>query len=256
MADVLTDRLLPLRSHAALAAVATLLVGAVYCQAHGQLTGVRAPLGVSAWWSVCGTLPSAVVLALALRHATRLSRSPALGVLALGAAFVLALALGDLAYAGALDQAGAWLSSSFRAGPLAAVLSIGAMALLWRPKPPAAVGRQPSPEPAWPVAPGELRVVRSAGNYLLLPLHGREVLVRLPLHVAARRLAPHGFVRVHRTALVNFDRARAVVRRGRRLVVSLDDGTDVAVGRAYARDIQARWSRARSRSSQEPGRSA
>ena len=119
------------------------------------------------------------------------------------------------------------------------MLSAFAIVLLWRPQTPAAPADPPSSKAQWPIPPAELRVVRSAGNYLVLPLGGREILVRLPLHVAARRLAPHGFVRVHRTALVNLDRVTAVGRRGRRLIVILDDGTEIAVGRAYARDVQA-----------------
>lgn len=65
----------------------------------------------------------------------------------------------------------------------------------------------------------------------------REQWLDTPLHALADRLAPLGFVRVHRSELINLRFLRAVVRQRRMregLVVELMDGQRVSVSRRYA----------------------
>lgn len=65
----------------------------------------------------------------------------------------------------------------------------------------------------------------------------REQWLDAPLHALAAKLAPLGFVRVHRSELVNLRFLRAIVRRRRvreGLMVELMDGQRVQVSRRYA----------------------
>lgn len=71
--------------------------------------------------------------------------------------------------------------------------------------------------------------VIAAGNYVEIHADGRCLLLRSTLAAVAGRLAAHGFVRVHRSALVNMRFVAA--RRGS--VLHLRDGTRVRIGRRY-----------------------
>lgn len=224
----------------------SLVVGGVlYCQAHGALSGVTAPLGVSAVWSASGLLPQMIVLGAALRQAARLRAHPFAGGLFLLAAYAIALGTGGLLWEEVLLQPDAWTPALFRALPTAAGLTALTLAsVLLR----ATEARNTAPAREHGL-PFHAALIRSAGNYLSVEVEGREVLVRLPLHVAERRLATLGFVRAHRTALVNIARVTHAGRESGRLVLWLDDGRSVVVGRAYAAAV--RSSLARCRSSQQ-----
>lgn len=215
------------------ASVLAVLVGAAYCQAHGAMSGTHAPFGVSLWWSATGLLPLLAAAAATIRRAGWLRANPVAATLILSLGYAGAIAGGEAAYAGALLDAQAWISALFRALPLGAALAVAAVLALrlW----PTAPTAQSAP---WPEIPTEIALVRSAGNYLSVEVSGREMLIRLPLHEAARRLAPRGFVQAHRTALVNLARVAETRRQGRRLVLVLDDGRTVAVGRAYVQAVR------------------
>ncbi len=75
----------------------------------------------------------------------------------------------------------------------------------------------------------------SAGNYVEIALaDGRRPLVRGTLQGLEATLAPHGFVRVHRTRIVNGGRIATIESKGTGdLVVALDDGTRVTGSRRY-----------------------
>lgn len=108
----------------------------------------------------------------------------------------------------------------------------------------------PAPPLPTPAAPGEwldfpeaplLRVraddvvlIRSAGNYSEIVAHGRAHLVRATLSELSDRLAPMGFVRVHRQTVINARNVRQVCRDGAgRALVHLACGNAVPVGRRY-----------------------
>ncbi|NIJ20517.1 hypothetical protein FHS95_002209 [Sphingomonas naasensis] len=107
----------------------------------------------------------------------------------------------------------------------------------------------PAPLPT-PAAPGDwldfpeaplLRVraddvvlIRSAGNYSEIVAHGRAHLVRATLSELADRLAPMGFVRVHRQTVINARGVRQVCRDGAgRALIHLACGAAIPVGRRY-----------------------
>ena len=84
------------------------------------------------------------------------------------------------------------------------------------------------------VDPAEIAWVEAAGNYVEIHVAGFTHLARGTLAGFELRLAPHGFVRVHRSRLVN--RARIAVFKptpSGDLEITLDDGRTVAGSRRY-----------------------
>jgi len=165
------------------AAIVAILLGVAYCQAHGALSGTHTPVAVSLWWSATGLLPLIAGVGLTLRRAAWLRANPVRAAALLSVGYAAAVAGGEVAYAHALLSTQAWASALFRALPLsAAAAALATIALrLW----PVA----PVPESAPPLqVPNEVALVRSAGNYLSVEVGGREMLIRLTLREAARRL--------------------------------------------------------------------
>jgi len=80
-----------------------------------------------------------------------------------------------------------------------------------------------------PLLPGQIDWVRAAGNYVELRAAGRTAMCRLPISIAERRLADHGFIRIHRSILVRRDR----IARVRTQDVILRDGTSLRIGKRY-----------------------
>jgi DNA-binding LytR/AlgR family response regulator len=74
---------------------------------------------------------------------------------------------------------------------------------------------------------------RAADKYTLFRVDGDEYLVRDSLEQLEQRLAPHGFVRVHRAELVRGDACVALVREPGGASLELSDGQHVAVSRRY-----------------------
>jgi DNA-binding LytR/AlgR family response regulator len=53
------------------------------------------------------------------------------------------------------------------------------------------------------INPSEVVAVQSEGNYVWLRLESVSHLLRESLNVVAQKLEPHGFIRIHRSVLVN-----------------------------------------------------
>jgi two-component system LytT family response regulator len=53
------------------------------------------------------------------------------------------------------------------------------------------------------IDPTEVAVIRAEGNYVLLEKRSGSYLLRESLSVVAEKLRPHGFIRIHRSVLVN-----------------------------------------------------
>jgi two-component system LytT family response regulator len=85
------------------------------------------------------------------------------------------------------------------------------------------------------VPTGEIRWIGAAGNYA--EIHdeaGRVLLVRTTLAELEQRLDPAEFARVHRSTLVRLAHARELTPDAHGdFDLTLDDGTVLAVGRAY-----------------------
>lgn len=90
------------------------------------------------------------------------------------------------------------------------------------------------------VAPTEVTHITSAGNYVTLHLDGRTLLHRRALSDLEQDLAGHGFVRVHRTALVNVAAVREIRPAGRgdaRMI--LTDASELRLSRRYRAALDA-----------------
>lgn len=81
---------------------------------------------------------------------------------------------------------------------------------------------------------------RATDKYAVCVLDGREWIVDESLAVLEQRLAPHGFVRVHRSELVQLARVTALHADGGTLEAELDDGQRVPVSRRMAADLKHR----------------
>lgn len=237
----------------AFAAVALLAALTAYCQLHSAVYAGRVPLETSLRWATVTAATWTAAAWFAWRW-----REPLLSMLASGCAarmaraaailFVLALVAANAALI--LEVAGPQFSASdlpkrlLRYGPVAAATAaFGASLLLLQ--------RRRSPEPAgeWLHLPQEprlmlrssdLRLVRSAGNYCELHANGRMHLVRTTLKDLEAQLEARGFLRVHRTAMVNLGSIAAIAPApgSKRLQVELDCGGQVPVGRAYASRVR------------------
>jgi two-component system LytT family response regulator len=83
--------------------------------------------------------------------------------------------------------------------------------------------------------PADIDWIEADGKYVRLHV-GKEVhTVRQPLKQVAERLAPNGFVRIHRSAIVNIDRIRELEPwfHGE-YVVRLEDGSKLTSSAAYS----------------------
>jgi uncharacterized membrane protein YhdT len=84
----------------------------------------------------------------------------------------------------------------------------------------------------------EIGYVKAAGNYVEVFARDRSWLLRATLSEMATRLDTDGFVRVHRSILVNRHLVASMVRCGQRLLLVLSSGARVPVGRQYLQVAQ------------------
>ena len=77
--------------------------------------------------------------------------------------------------------------------------------------------------------PGEVGHIEAAGNFSLIHLGDDEVMVSEPLKDLEVRLAPFGFIRIHKSHLVNGARIERILTNEVRLI----DGLKAPLGRMY-----------------------
>jgi len=76
--------------------------------------------------------------------------------------------------------------------------------------------------------------IAAAGNYVELHRNGRRHLYRSPISRLARRLDPHRFVRIHRSAVVNVERVREMQPTPQGdWKLRLDTGEELRLSRRY-----------------------
>jgi DNA-binding LytR/AlgR family response regulator len=84
------------------------------------------------------------------------------------------------------------------------------------------------------LAAADVNAVRSAGNYVEFFAHGEVLLLRETLSNIEAALAPHGFLRVHRSHLVRLSEIDSLQKHRRHgWSLRLRLGIDVPVGRAF-----------------------
>jgi hypothetical protein len=240
-----------LRAHGlrpAFALIALLVMLTAYCQLHSIAHTGRVPLETSLRWAAVTAATWTAIACLAWHWRERLLSMIASGSFAKIARAALALFVLALAAANAamlIEIASFEFSASdlpkrlLRYGPAAAATA--AFAVCWlllqrrRPSAPAGEWLHLPQEPRLMIRSSDLRLVRSAGNYCELHANGRMHLVRATLKDLEAQLAAHGFLRVHRTAMVNLASIAAIAPApgSKRLQVELACGGQVPVGRAY-----------------------
>jgi len=83
--------------------------------------------------------------------------------------------------------------------------------------------------------------IQAEGDYARLHVGGRSYLLARGMSDLERRLDPERFVRIHRSAIVNTDRAAEIKPVGSsRYAMRLADGTELVVSRGRA-DLLRRW---------------
>jgi len=80
----------------------------------------------------------------------------------------------------------------------------------------------------------EVDWIEASRDYVALHVGAKEWLVREPISALEHRLAASGFVRIHRSTLLNADRVRELVPLSRgEFTVILFDGTELKLSRNY-----------------------
>ena len=84
------------------------------------------------------------------------------------------------------------------------------------------------------VKPSEIDWVESAGNYVCFHVGSSTHVFRETMNQVEHRLREHNFLRIHRSAIVNFDRVKKLKPRlYGDYTVELRDGTKLTLSRAY-----------------------
>jgi DNA-binding LytR/AlgR family response regulator len=89
------------------------------------------------------------------------------------------------------------------------------------------------------VNPLDVTVAKAEGNYVALVHKSGAYLVRETMATTEQKLAPFGFVRIHRSILVNTTLVKDLRRDNTgTYVLRTIDGSDHPVGRAYKRNLK------------------
>ena len=198
-----------------IAAVATAVAIAValYCLLYTWLSGSRESPGEAIAWAFANVLPWLLAI-----EAAKRSRNWSGAVAWLLVALIASVVAGYLLRVSA-DGVGFEVARRLPAIMLSAALVGFLRSGIWGG----------GPAGTMPLLPSQIDWVRAAGNYVEIRSRGRTIVHRLSLGSAEQQLAPHGFVRIHRSTLVSRDR----ISRVRPLDVVLDDGTQLKVGKRY-----------------------
>lgn len=206
----------PGRTAVLLSAVGAVLAGTAYCQVHALFAGgSRVGIAESLLWSIATLAPWAAALAAFER------REPSIAA-AVGLAAAAAL-LSSLV-AAALGASGA--EALYLRLPFIAVAAgyAGLRISLVKRAPTARAGGE-----TLPCHPADIRLAVAAENYVELRLPHRTLLWRRTMRDAEAALAPHGFVRVHRSYIV----PRSRIASANSTALETTDGERLPISRPY-----------------------
>jgi hypothetical protein len=193
---------------------AAALIVALYCIGYTTLAGRPETLGAALGWSLANIIP----WLLAIEGGKRAANVAVVGAV-LGIALTTSIGLGYLLSVSA-DPLG---FEFWRRLP--ALAAVAGLVTLLRSQ----VGRRDKANADIPLLPRQIDWIQAAGNYVELRASGQTVVHRSSISAAERDLATHGFVRIHRSTLVQRDR----IARVRPHDVILTDGTHLKVGKRY-----------------------
>jgi LytTr DNA-binding domain len=217
---ILKSPLPPLQ--AVLAVFALVLLTGLYCVAYTRYAGGTETLGAALAWAVANLLPWFLAFELGKRQPGWPRKTALLGaaLLASLALQMLLTGIGPVGFELLRRLPGLALAAGFLAAPsVVEALPAGA-----------GTGRC-----ALAAKLDRVDWIRAAGNYVELHGDGRTLVERAALSSLESELAPHGFVRVHRSLLVRRDR----IARLRPLDVVMADGTVLKMGKRYRSRLQA-----------------
>jgi hypothetical protein len=210
-----------------------LVAGAAYCMGYEGLRGGAVHWPLSLLWSACAVLPWFALFEWVKRSNVGDGRIPARQI----AALLIVTAMISLALEYATDRLLGLSGSPLGLQIWRRVPAIGAVLLLIllvnRERRRRAPVRQQLVEQLLALAP-LARSIRAADNYVELQLPERVMTIRLTMRDAAAVLEPLGFVRIHRSLIVNRSHIAEVCARKEGPVVRMVDGAELAVGRAFA----------------------
>lgn len=207
----------PLSPRSLLAASAAVLVAnTLYCLIYTALSGRAESVLDALGWSVANLLP----WLWAFEAGKRWRRA----LIAVAGGLIASLLLGAVL----LDASLTWFELVRRLP--GAVLTLALLLALRRRE-----FRTPQGYVELPLPPDRIAWVAAAGNYVELHGTGRPLLLRAPLTVVEAALLPHGFVRIHRSTLVN----RRRIARVRSADLLLDDGRSLKLGPRFRAQLTA-----------------
>ena len=232
-------------------AAGLVVAASVYCLAHGLVIDDEINLPRTLAWAVVSTFPWVCAWEGLQRVAARSAQhlqpllSAVILIAALVAAAALEYALGTIYSADAASLA----QIAYRLLPIPLGIAV-AWRLLRRQASDRVAAVSPAEQlrhlqdervfdiptrnGACTVRAADIEYVKAAGNYVELITGERALLMRATLHELGEQLGAIGFVRVHRSLLVNSLQVLAVRRgpRGRQLV-KLNSGAELPVGRQF-----------------------
>jgi two-component system LytT family response regulator len=89
------------------------------------------------------------------------------------------------------------------------------------------------------IHPGEILAVEAEGNYVLLRRSTDSYLLRESISAMAEKLQPHGFIRIHRSVLVNTSSAEELQPgTNGEYVLRLTGGREYMVSRTYKNNLK------------------
>ena len=224
------------------------LLAASYCLAHGLFSDDVINLPRTLAWAVTTTLPWVCAWEGLKRLRTRPVQPlrPLLSALILIAAFAVCAASEYVLAAIYPVDAAPFVQILYRLLPIP--LGIAVAAMLLQPKARVAPKEPllermlnvPTRDGVLTVCPRDVEYVKAAGNYVELATSDRTLLMRMTLQELSEQLRGLGFVRVHRSVLVNALHVRSIRRgpRGRR-VVTVRSGAQLPIGRQFDDDALA-----------------
>jgi two-component system LytT family response regulator len=90
------------------------------------------------------------------------------------------------------------------------------------------------------IDPTEVAVIRAEGNYVLLEKRSGSYLLRESLSMVAEKLKPHGFIRIHRSVLVNTSFVEEIRPwTTGEYVLRIKGGQELTVSRMYKNNLRA-----------------
>ena len=89
------------------------------------------------------------------------------------------------------------------------------------------------------IDPAEVAVIRAEGNYVLLEKRSGSYLLRESISTVAEKLKPHGFIRIHRSALVNTSFVEEIQPWPTgEYVLRIKGGQELTVSRTYKNNLR------------------